>query len=193
MRAASLLRGRLYRYNWMIAMAVMLVMAVVAIIALWPRSGPDGAVAPATIPAAQLESAQDRWVLVYVSGAVQRPGIYRLLVTQRVADAIVAAGGATANADPACMPNLAGHLKDGKQIAVPFSGRCSRTRTTRLDINTATRVELLTVAGMDAALADAIIGYREQTGGFQKLAELKSQLGVDTTLYKQLARGLQAP
>lgn len=186
------LRGRVYRHDWMIALALAIAIVVIALYALWPRST-DSSTAPPTLPAAQLESAQQRWVIVYVSGAVAAPGLYRLLATQRVVDAIVAAGGATPDADPTCMPNLAARLKDGKQVAVPFHGRCSKARATRVDINTATRDQLLAVPGMDASLADAIIGYREQSGGFQKLTELKTALGVDTVLYKQLSKGLTAP
>lgn len=190
---ANLARGRVYRHDWVIAAAVILAVVVLGFTALWPRSDPAAGAAPGIIPAAELESAQERWVLVYVSGAVVRPGIYRLLATLRVVDAIVAAGGATAEADPSCMPNLAARLTDGKQIAVPLTGRCSKPRTGRVDINTATRDQLLAIAGVDASLADAILAYRAQAGGFQKLSELKSQLGVDAVLYKQLARALTAP
>src|SRR5437764_1261205 len=63
------LRGRVYRYDWAIAAAVIVAAGVLALVALWPRSGPAGPAA-AAIPAAELESAQDRWVLVFVSGAV---------------------------------------------------------------------------------------------------------------------------
>lgn len=190
--AVGQVRGALYRHVIVIALAVAVAIAALAVLALRPLA-PGAAPLPAAIPAAQLESAQDRYVLVYVDGAVAHPGMYRLLLTQRVADALVAAGGATAEADPSCMPNLAAHLKDGKQVSVPFSGRCPKSRTAKVNVNTATRAQLLTVPGMDGSLADAIIAYREQSGGFTKLAELKSELGVDAVLYKQLAKKLAAP
>jgi competence protein ComEA len=186
------LRGRVYRYDWIIAAAVVLAVGVLGLTALWPRPAASGWAAPA-IPAADLESAQERWVLVFVSGAVERPGIYRLPASQRVVDAVVAAGGATRAADPSCMPNLAARLKDGRQIVIPFAGRCARARTAKVDVNDATREQLMAVPGMDASLADAIVAYRLSSGGFQKLTELKSQLGVDAVLYRQLAKGLTAP
>jgi len=74
--------------------------------------------------------------------------------TLRVSDAIVAAGGLTSEADPNCLPNLAAHLKDAKQIAVP-SAPLRQGQEGEVDINTATREQLLLVPGMDAALADA--------------------------------------
>jgi competence protein ComEA len=92
------------------------------------------------------------------------------------------------------MPNLAAHLKDAKQITVPFAGHCARAaKKIKLDINTASRVQLLAVPGMDPALADAIISYREMEGGFLSLTELKSGLGLDSATYKQLAKGLTVP
>jgi competence protein ComEA len=187
----SRLCGRVYHYDLAIAAAVILALGVLALVALWPRSASTAA-APQSISAAELETAQDRWVLVFVSGAVERPGIYRLLATQRVADAVVAAGGATGAADPSCMPNLAARVKDGKQIVIPFAGHCAKGRIPKIDINQASREQLLAVPGMDPSLADAIIAYRTALGGFQKLSELKSQLGVDAALYKQLAKGLTA-
>ena len=44
--------------------------------------------------------------LVYVTGAVRRPGLYHIAQSARNADAIRAAGGLSANADPAAV-NLA--------------------------------------------------------------------------------------
>jgi competence protein ComEA len=132
-------------------------------------------------------------VIVYISGAIRSPGLYTLASTLRVSDAIVAAGGLTEAADPNCLPNLAAHLKDAKQIAVPFIGHCAKAKQAKLDINTATRDQLLLVPGMDAALADAIIKYREDFGGFLALTELKSAMGLDANTYKQLAKSLTVP
>jgi competence protein ComEA len=193
-RAARGVRGALYRNDW--KLAVLLAGAIVASAAflLWPRQADPISAPPAAISAADLETAQDRTVIVYVNGAVKNPGLYTLLAGWRVVDAIVAAGGLTPDADATCLPNLAAHLKDAKQILVPFAGHCGKlTKKAKLDVNTATRDQLLTVPGMDPVLADAIISYREANGGFQALTELKSSMGIDATLYKQLAKSLTVP
>jgi competence protein ComEA len=141
-----------------------------------------------------IDTAQERWVIVYVSGAVVHPGIYRLQPTQRVSDAIVAAGGITENADTNCLPNLAAHVRDGKEYRVPAIGQgCKGSKRAKLDINAVSRDQLLAVPGMDPGLADAIISYRDVYGGFARLSELKSALGVDATLYKQLQKSLTVP
>jgi competence protein ComEA len=145
------------------------------------------------ISADDLEAASERTVLVYVSGEVQHPGLYRLPASNRVVDAMVASGGITTLADPACLPNLAARLQDGKQVAFPALGRCPRPRAAKLDINGATRAQLVAIPGIDPLLADAIIAYREQYGGFQRVDELKSGLGVDAELYARLKQSLIVP
>jgi len=186
------LRGWLYRHAWQLAAVLGVVIIAAAAWMVWPR--PPQPAATIALSAQDVESAQERWVIVYVSGAVVHPGLYRLQPTQRVSDAVVAAGGITANADTSCLPNLAAHLRDGKEYRIPAIGRgCKGSKKAKLDINTATRDQLLAVPGMDPGLADAIIGYREAFGGFARLSELKSALGVDAALYKQLQKSMTVP
>ena len=182
--------GWLYRHDWHLAAVLALAIVATAAYALWPRAAAGSGLAPAAISAADVEAAQEKTVIVYVSGAVQRPGLYNVGATLRVSDAIVAAGGLTEDADPACLPNLAAHVKDAKQIAVPLLGHCAKGKKAKLDINTATREQLLEVPGMDGSLADGIIKYRADFGGFLALTELKSAMGLDANTYKQLAKSL---
>jgi len=184
--------GWLYRHDWQLAALLALAVIGVAAFVLWPRSV-SPAIVPAVLAAGDVEAAQDRNVIVYVSGAVRNPGLYTLLSTLRVSDAIVAAGGLTDEADPNCLPNLAAHLKDAKEIPVPVAGHCAKGKKVKLDINLATRAQLLLVPGMDGALADAIIKYRQDFGGFLALTELKSAMGLDATTYKELAKSLTVP
>ena len=188
----SKLRGWLYRHDWQLAGVLAVAVVGLGVFVLWPRPALT-AMQPPVISADEVDAAQERTVIVYLGGAVRAPGLYTLAATLRVSDAIVAAGGLTADADPNCLPNLAAHLKDAKQIAVPFSGHCAKAKKGKVDINTATRAQLLLVPGMDAALADAIIKYREDFGGFVALTELKSAMGLDASTYKQLVKSLMVP
>jgi competence protein ComEA len=183
------LRGWLYRHDWQLAGVLAVAVVGLGVFVLWPRPALP-AIQPPAISADEVDAAQERTVIVYLSGAVRSPGLYTLAATLRVSDAIVAAGGLNADADPSCLPNLAAHLKDAKQIAVPFSGHCARAKKGKVDINTATREQLLLVPGMDAALADAIIKYREEFGGFTALTELKSGMGLDAEMYKRIVKSL---
>jgi competence protein ComEA len=191
-QVAQSARGFAYRHDWQLALVLAALIAAAAGWVLWPRSP---AVAPSmTLSAEEIDVAQERWVIIYVSGAVVHPGLYRLQPTQRVSDAIVAAGGLTEKADPSCLPDLAAHVRDGKEYKVLSRDQgCKRGRKAKLDLNTATRDQLLAVDGMDEALADAIVSYRQTYGGFQRLAELKSALGVDAALYKRLQKSLAVP
>jgi competence protein ComEA len=186
------IRGWLYRHDWHVAGLLAVAIVATAGFLFWPRPVPVG-VAPAVISADDVEAAQERTVIVYVTGAVRNPGLYTLAATLRVSDAIVSAGGLTENADPDCLPNMAAHLKDAMQIAVPSAGHCAKAKKGKLDINTATREQLLLVPGMDPALADAIITFRQNYAGFTALTELKSAMGLDAATYKQLAKTLTVP
>src|SRR5690349_14997210 len=61
-------------------------------------------------------------VVVDVSGAVAKPGVYRLTTQDRVQDALERAGGPTRRADLTQL-NRAAKLEDGRQILVPTRGK----------------------------------------------------------------------
>ena len=63
-------------------------------------------------------------ITVYVSGEVVKPGVYVLLATARVIDALQAAGGATNQADLVVV-NLAASLVDAAQVFIPRIGNTS--------------------------------------------------------------------
>jgi competence protein ComEA len=145
---------------------------------------------PATIAAAS----GVRMVMVYVSGAVANPGLYRLPAGLRIGDALAAAGGILGDADPDRLPNLAGRLTDGKQIKVPrLKAGSSRSATlSKVDINSADAVQLETVPGVDASLAQAIVDYRQNYGPFASVTDLKTALGLDTASLSAIRKYLVA-
>src|SRR6266542_3860980 len=61
----------------------------------------------------------DKPVIVYITGAVPRPGVYALPKNARVQDAISAAGGFLAEAEKSQI-NLAALLEDGAQLDTPY-------------------------------------------------------------------------
>lgn len=64
------------------------------------------------------KTANSKWLIVDVEGAVNKPGVYRLLATARVYDAIQHAGGLTEQADTSAI-NQAQKLHDQSQVFVP--------------------------------------------------------------------------
>jgi len=117
-------------------------------------------------------------LLVYVSGAVEHPGLYRLKRGDRAFDAVAAAGGLREDADRTRLPNLAGRLRDGEQIRVPFAKTATGTIVARANLNTATLEDLESVPGFTEALAKEVIDYRTNFGGFQSTRELVEILGM---------------
>ena len=118
-------------------------------------------------------------LLVHVVGAVEHPGLYRMKRGDRVYDAIASAGGLSVEADITRLPNLAGRLKDGEQIKVPFAkGPTGTTILVRANLNTATLEELEVIPGFTSAFAQNVIDYRTNFGGFQNTRELVEILGM---------------
>jgi competence protein ComEA len=122
-------------------------------------------------------------LLIHVVGAVEHPGLYRMRRGDRVYDAIAAAGGLSVEADITRLPNLAGRLKDGEQIKVPFAKGASGTVLSRVSLNTATLDELEVVPGFTSAFAQEVIDYRTNFGGFQNTRELVDILGMGEADY----------
>jgi competence protein ComEA len=118
-------------------------------------------------------------LLVHVVGAVEHPGLYRMQRGDRVYDAIASAGGLSVEADITRLPNLAGRLKDGEQVKVPFAkGSAGTTVIVRTNLNTSTLEELEVVPGFTSAFAQDVIDYRTSFGGFQNTRELVDVLGM---------------
>jgi len=122
-------------------------------------------------------------LLIDVTGAVVRPGLYRLQRGDRVYDAIAAAGGMTEDADPTRLPNLAGRLKDGQQVNVPLVKGAVGGSITRVSLNAATLDELEVTAGFTPSFAALVIDYRVNYGGFESLRELVEVLGMSESDY----------
>ncbi|HKW69334.1 MAG TPA: helix-hairpin-helix domain-containing protein [Candidatus Dormibacteraeota bacterium] len=122
-------------------------------------------------------------LLVHVVGAVENPGLFRLPRGDRVFDAIAAAGGFSPYADMSRLPNLAGRLRDGEQVKVPFAKTSSGTVIARVNLNQATLEELEAVPGFTPGFAQECIDYRVNFGGFQNTRELVDILGMGEAEY----------
>jgi competence protein ComEA len=152
---------------------------------------PAAAVAPPAPVNPTLDVPAPAGLLVDVIGAVAQPGLYRVMRGDRVYDAIAAAGGLTTDADLTKLPNLAGRLKDGEQIKVPYAkGAPGGTVISRTNLNFATIDELAVVPGFTEAFAQEVIDYRTSFGGFQTTRELVTILGMSEADYTVARRYL---
>lgn len=121
-------------------------------------------------------------LVVDVEGAVLRPGVIELPSGSRVADAIEAAGGYSAEADlgaAAAQVNLAAALRDGQQIVVPLIGAAGGGSATGgggglVDLNTASSEELDALPGIGPVTIEKIVAARSEQP-FASLDEMVSR------------------
>lgn len=140
-----------------------------------------------------------RLIFVHVGGAVARPGLYRLRDGSRVDDAVRAAGGTLEDADLDSL-NLAAKVRDGDKVLVPSKGGAGEAKTAggpsaggsapaqgnRVNLNTATAADLDALPGIGPALAERILAYRQQHGGFRKVEQLLDVAGIGPKTFEEL-------
>ncbi|APX73018.1 helix-hairpin-helix domain-containing protein [Companilactobacillus allii] len=133
---------------------------------------------------------EPEFVMVDVQGAVKSPGVYRMKNTSIVKDAINLAGGVNDDAELKQI-NQAQHVTDEMQISVPSVGevpqnspmQSSPSKTSKVNINTATVDDFQNVSGIGPKKAEKIIDYRTQNGNFEVLEDLTKVSGIgDKTL-----------
>lgn len=131
---------------------------------------------------------------VHVSGAVVTPGVVEVPGEARVADAVAAAGGATALAELGAM-NLAAPLRDGDHIAVPSRGEVEldAQHANGVDLNTASASELEALPGVGPVLAERIVEFRDQHGRFASPEDLLDVPGIGEAKLSQFREEISSP
>jgi competence protein ComEA len=140
---------------------------------------------PKGSPITLLPTSTPATLTVYVSGAVATPGVYSLPAGSRVETAILAAGGFTSVADTASI-NLAAPIEDGQQVAVSGNIDTSHVNVGRVNINTATAVELDALPGIGPTAAQAIVDYRLQFGPFSFTQDIQKVPGIGPATYDKI-------
>ncbi|MFF7789201.1 helix-hairpin-helix domain-containing protein [Streptomyces sp. NPDC007991] len=167
---------------------------------------PVGAAAKATGGAGAAGSAE---IVVDVGGKVREPGIHRLPAGSRVADALRAAGGVKPGTKTDGL-NRARFLVDGEQVIVggpaPAAGTGAGgtaaggtggvpaggvTPGAPVSLTTATVDQLDTLPGVGPVLAQHIIDYRTQHGGFRSVDELREVNGIGDRRFADLRNLVQ--
>lgn len=149
-------------------------------------------------------------VYVHVCGQVACPGVYLLPAGSRLYEAIEAAGGLSENGVGELL-NQAAQIEDGQQIYVPSREEAAQLQAGqsvsnmgeagqnvsapgasgpsddgKIDLNRATREQLMTLSGIGEAKADSIIAYREVHGGFRKIEELMEVDGIKEGVFNKV-------
>jgi len=138
---------------------------------------------------------------VHICGEVVSPGVYELKEGSRVFQAIEKAGGVTDQAAAEYL-NMAEQVKDGMKIVVPGKEEVeaakargeislqaeasSNVQKTKVNLNTATKEELMTLRGVGEAKAADILKYRESQGGFQKIEDIMKISGIKDAAFQKI-------
>lgn len=162
---------------------------------------------PKAVPAGARE------IFVSVTGEVGRPGLIRLPENARVAEALQRAGGPTRRGEITSV-NLAAKLRDGQQVVVPRRGAGApgpapggsgsaassaapsagapgaAAHGQKISLASATLVQLDTLDGIGPTLAQRILQYRDQHGGFRSLEELRQVEGIGEKRFQSLRAAL---
>ena len=142
---------------------------------------------------------QAKKIMVDVSGAVKNPGVYGLESGARVEDAIKASGGFDEKANAEYISkslNMAQTLSDGSKVYVPFTGEqvggvsgtsgsdgnVAGAKTSSVNINTGTQIELEALPGIGPVTASKIISGRP----YQKIDDLLNQKTVSKSVFEKI-------
>lgn len=139
---------------------------------------------------------------VHICGAVMVPGVYEVPAGSRLYEVILLAGGMCADA---CdyLVNQAQTVSDGMQVYIPavqevqgdstapaaldfITEQEAGSQDMRVDINSATKEQLMTLPGVGDTRAQAILDYRRENGGFSSIEDLMKVNGIKQGVYDRL-------
>lgn len=175
----------LERYRWLIVGALAAPLLVALGFLLNDRlSGPE----PLELNLEDIPAAEIR---AYISGAVQRPGVYTVKDGDRWIDVLELAGGPRADADVAAV-NLSRRVHDEDHLHIPRLGEgvatvgAQQPASGRININTADQALLETLPGIGPVRASRIVESRTTVGPFTSTEELVSRDLIPQSVYDDI-------
>lgn len=168
---------------------------------------PDGSLETGAAGTGPSVATGGRRIVVDVSGAVRRPGVYRFEHGRRVIDAIRRAGGATGNAAASGI-NRAALLADGQHVVVPSANTTGPGSAVGgagaaaglppvagteapISLGTATQAQLEEIEGIGPVTAQSILEFRDSQGGVSSVDELDQVTGIGPVTMEALRARLQ--
>lgn len=152
-----------------------------------------------TIEEKKQQTEQVTEIYVQIDGAVKKPGVYTFSEESRVYELIEAAGGLLPEAYDLGI-NQAKRLADGEKIYVYTKEEIEngagttdtqnprgQTDDGKVNINTASVEELMTLSGIGETRAKDIIAYRNAHGAFSLPEDLKNVSGIGDSTYNKIA------
>ena len=196
-----------------IVLGALVVLAIAGgiVMTLWPSASAGEIqvveIAPTVAPApTSTPMPSEPRVGVYISGAVVNPGVYIMYDGSRLANVLLLAGGATAEADLTAV-NLATVVQDEDHWHIPVrgevsapedglaaSGRDVNTASVlngergddKIDLNSADVEALKTLPGIGDVRAQAIVSYRDANGEFSSVDGLLDVNGIGAGIVENI-------
>ena len=136
-------------------------------------------------------------ICVHVTGYVVNPGVYYVPEGSRVFEVIELAGGFLDTADKDYL-NQATILNDGQKLHIYSKEEAATANQSISDsgaeqnpnklvnINTATKEELMTLPGIGESKAESIIAYRQENGGFKTIEDIMKISGIKDAAFSKI-------
>lgn len=151
---------------------------------------------PSETEAIQTEEETEGFLYIYVCGEVNAPGVYKLPSGGRTYEAIEMAGGLTGEAAETYV-NQAEILTDGQKVYIPSREEAEISPAAaemqaegstegKVNLNTASKEELMELSGIGESRAEDIIAYREEHGGFDAIDEVKNISGIKDAVFDKI-------
>ena len=132
------------------------------------------------------EEVVDEDIFVHITGEVKNSGVVKMKKGSRLFEAIEEVGGFTEKADKEAI-NLAQILVDGYKYHIPNENEVYyEENTNKININTATKEDLMKIDGIGEKMAERIIKYRKKNGPFSNIEELKDISGIGENKFEMI-------
>lgn len=158
------------------------------------------------------ESEPGRIIYVHVCGEVVSPGVYSLPEGSRICQAVEAAGGFTDSAARDFL-NMAQCAEDGGKVFVPDRAMAKEMRSKKgnetvssdlavygwsetdessesfsdkVNLNTATKEQLMTLKGIGESRAEDILLYRKECGPFGAIEDIMKVQGIKEAAFRKI-------
>jgi competence protein ComEA len=152
---------------WTLSIILLIAIIITGGVIAWQRYQPPHPIEISLPPSQELEGE------IYLVGAVSNPGSYPLKSGDSLEALIQVAGGTTSNADLARV-----------KLYIPTVGEEQPPQ--KIDLNRAEAWLLIALPGIGETLAQRIIDYRQQNGGFDNITEITGVQGIGLATYEQI-------
>ena len=193
----SKIKNFLIKYKFQIILTVIFIISIISI-----YIQDKDRKASFSINSAKIEKSDSK-IGVYISGEIKKEGVYYLDKDSRIANLIDIAGGVTDKADVSKI-NPAQKLNDSDKVVIPakkersiedeieiddendeLKEKSSSSTSGKVNINNATKSELMTLNGIGDATATKIINYRK-TNTFKEIEDIMNVPGIGESKFNNI-------